>query len=986
MDRDDEIFADAIELPTAARAALLDQACASDPAQRARIEALLAGHNAAGAFLEKPAGAPLPLPDEEKPGDVIGRYLLLQKIGEGGCGAVYLAEQKMPVHRRVALKVIKLGMDTRTVIARFEAERQALALMDHPDIARVFDAGATGAGRPFFVMELVDGLPITKFCDEHRLTIPARLELFARVCLALQHAHQKGIIHRDVKPSNILVALRDGEPAPKVIDFGIAKATQDRLTEQTLVTGVDQFIGTPAYMSPEQADRRDGDIDTRSDIYALGIVLYELLCGRLPFDPKTLSRAGVDELRRIIREVESPRPSAVVGVALPTLSDHGLRGSTRMDDVKEAGNPWISVRSVVDRSSVWLRFHRRGKRTPTATPPNISVAAARGVTPKQLSSALRGDLDWIVMRCLEKDRDRRYGSARELADDVLRHLRQEPVEARPPNAGYRLERFVARNRLACASAAAIALALIVGTVVSVRQAVRATRAERIANAERDLAQAASRAEAVARTDAQRRQEQAEDLLTFMLGDFRTELQKIGRLALLDSVGEKAMAYFAALKPEELTDTALARQAKALTQIGQIRLDQNRYADAHAAFTAGYTRAAALASRHPRDGDMLFERAQAEYWIGFVARRRGDAVAEREWLTRYRDSAFALLHTEGETPRAQSELAWGYHNIAVLDVDAENFVTARAGFAAEGRMVKELLIAAPGDVQLQMRLAEIASWLGEISRRDGDFVAAMDCYAEAASLFERIASLEPAVPHWRYRVAKSLIFAGEVKRSLGLRIAADNSYARAIGLMNELVAFDPANKWWRTEALHARIVGGRPGSEEYGAALSEALTELEMMVKSEPSSRALKRLLAETLRMQSADRLAAGRVDQAEGDIERAIEVGEALVREGQADANVCAEAAQAHLLAGRIAMEQRRVARAQEHWREVLALLRTRLATTKDCRLLDPGAQAYVLLGMLDRANPLVERLRQCGYHSSDPLAAPILDVASWSTNETQNQ
>src|SRR5688572_7718086 len=407
MNRDAEIFAEAVDLPLADRAAFLDRACAGDADLRRRVELLLTGYDAAGLFMEaSPANRPA-TPPGDLSGSVIGRYALVRKIGEGGCGVVYLAEQQEPVRRQVALKVIKLGMDTASVIARFEAERQALALMDHPDIARVFDAGATESGRPFFVMEYVDGIPVTKFCDEHSLDMPARLELFARICVALQHAHQKGIVHRDLKPSNILVALRDGAPAPKIIDFGIAKATQGRLTEHTLLTALDQFIGTPAYMSPEQAELRDVDIDTRSDVYSLGVLLYELLTGRPPYDPKSLVRAGIDEIRRIIREVDPPRPST----SLATLDHAGL----------------------------------------------ATIARQRRAAPTQLTSALRGDLDWIVMRCLEKDRARRYGTASELADDVRRHLRQEPVVARPPDRLYRAQKFIARNRLACASAAAVTL-------------------------------------------------------------------------------------------------------------------------------------------------------------------------------------------------------------------------------------------------------------------------------------------------------------------------------------------------------------------------------------------------------------------------------------------------------------------------------------------------------------------------------------------------
>jgi serine/threonine protein kinase len=443
MNRDDDIFAEALELPASERAAFLDRACAGDAAARARLAALLAGHDAARSFMEhSPAVRPAPA-RLEQPGDVIDRYTLVRKIGEGGCGSVYLAEQTVPVRRQVALKVIKLGMDTREVIARFEAERQALALMDHADIARVFDAGATATGRPYFVMEFVDGVPITKFCDEHNLTMAARLALFARVCLALQHAHQKGVIHRDLKPSNILVTLRDGIPAPRIIDFGIAKATSGRLGEHTLLTALDQFIGTPAYMSPEQAEHQELDLDTRSDIYSLGVLLYELLSGRPPYDPKSLAQAGLAEIRRIIREIDPPRPSARV-----------------------------STLTSADRAT---------------------VARLRGAAPQQLASSLQGDLDWIVMRCLEKDRARRYDSASALADDLNRYLAHEPVTARPASNLYRLRKLARRHRLAFAAVTAVALAVLIGLAVSTTQYLRATRAERAAR----LAEKSAREQAAA---------------------------------------------------------------------------------------------------------------------------------------------------------------------------------------------------------------------------------------------------------------------------------------------------------------------------------------------------------------------------------------------------------------------------------------------------------------------------------------------------------
>src|SRR6516225_5009894 len=323
FERELSVFSAARQLPAAERAAYLDQTCAGDPALRQRVEELLRSSEDAEGFLQEPApGAQRPdggsaaltlvlnvAAPGEKAGDRIGRYKLLQQIGEGGCGLVYMAEQEEPVRRRVALKVIKLGMDTKQVIARFEAERQALAMMDHPNIARVFEAGATEAGRPYFVMELVRGIKITEYCDEHNLSTNERLELFIQVCHAVQHAHQKGIIHRDIKPSNILVASNDGMPVPKVIDFGIAKATQGRLTDQTVYTAFEQFIGTPAYMSPEQAELTMQDVDTRTDIYSLGVLLYELLTGKTPFDAKELLAKGLDEMRRTIREVEPVKPS-----------------------------------------------------------------------------------------------------------------------------------------------------------------------------------------------------------------------------------------------------------------------------------------------------------------------------------------------------------------------------------------------------------------------------------------------------------------------------------------------------------------------------------------------------------------------------------------------------------------------------------------------------------------------------------------------------
>ena len=413
-----EIFVAALKLAPDQWDGHLAEACGGDDELRCRVRDLLQANAAAGSFLESPACGPLATVDEpirERPGTVIGPYKLLEQIGEGGFGLVFLAEQTQPVRRRVAVKILKPGMDTRQVVARFEAERQALALMDHPNIAKVLDAGETGSGRPHFVMELVKGVSITDYCDQNRLTTRERLELFVHVCQAVQHAHHKGIIHRDIKPSNVLVTLHDGVPVVKVIDFGIAKALGQQLTDKTLFTGFAQMVGTPMYMSPEQAGMSGLDIDTRSDIYSLGVLLYELLTGTTPFDKERLREVGYDEMRRIIREEEPPKPS------------------TRLS---------------------------------TLGPFAATVSERRQSDPKRLSQLLRGELDWIVMKALDKDRTRRYETANGLARDVERYLHDEPVLACPPSAWYRCRKFARRHKtgLRIAAAAAVVLLLTAGGV------------------------------------------------------------------------------------------------------------------------------------------------------------------------------------------------------------------------------------------------------------------------------------------------------------------------------------------------------------------------------------------------------------------------------------------------------------------------------------------------------------------------------------------
>ncbi len=509
------LFEEGQTLPAEDRAAFVERRCGEDAWLRKRLTVMLAAVVDEGVVASSSAGEPTPSGATasihsllgEGPGARIGSYTLVRQIGEGGFGSVFLAEQHHPVARKVALKILKLGMDTRQVVARFEQERQALAMMDHPNIARVIDAGATDTGRPYFVMELVDGHPIVEFCDTNTLSIAERLELFAQVCGAVQHAHGKGIIHRDLKPSNILVSTQDGLPQPKVIDFGIAKATSRKLTDKTVHTEEQQVVGTLQYMSPEQAEG-SLDIDTRTDVYALGVLLYELLTGSTPFDEKTLKSAPYGELQRLVREVEPPRPSTRLGESRDTLR---------------------------------------------------SIAAHRRSDPGQLSTMLRGELDWIAMKALEKDRERRYATANGLAMDVRRYLAGEAVVAAPPSALYRLRKFVRRNRATASAAVAVTAALLLGVVAFAWQA-------RVAAAERDSANLARAKEAEQRTVAERERQLADEQRDRAQAAEREATKRAEELAL---VSEFQSSMLAQLDPtragQDLTDDVVTRFAAALSK-------------------------------------------------------------------------------------------------------------------------------------------------------------------------------------------------------------------------------------------------------------------------------------------------------------------------------------------------------------------------------------------------------------------------------------
>ena len=861
------IFCEALNHPAGAdRGAYLDRACENDAALRLQIESLLKAHDEAGSFLgsavARPASAPAadatrdhtPEPAvtsesnptasaggseiAEGPGTTIGPYKLLQKIGEGGMGAVFMAEQERPVRRKVALKVIKPGMDTARVIARFEAERQALAIMDHASIARVLDAGATETGRPFFVMELVKGVPITEYCDRNHLTPKERLELFIPVCQAIQHAHQKGIIHRDIKPSNVLVTLHDGKPVPKVIDFGVAKAVDQRLTEKTLFTEFGAVIGTLEYMSPEQAEMGALDIDTRSDIYSLGVMLYELLTGSTPLERAKLRQAAYSEILRRIRDEEPMKPS------------------TRLSESKDA--------------------------LPT-------ISAQRKMEPARLTKLVRGDLDWIVMKSLEKDRTRRYETANGFARDVQRYLDGDPVEACPPSAFYKMRKFARKHRAALATAGAFAFLLIVASVVSAglalwanRERARAVNAENLAKKQQDRAQereqmaidAVKRFGDVVRDTPELRNNLALSQLRAMLlkepqaffkrlrdrlqADQATTPESLARLAaatfglggLTDEIGDKREAIRAYEESLAIWDR-LARENPSVAKfqselaachhkIGFLQSETGRHSDA----LASYEKARAILERLARENPSVAEYQSAlagtPNYIGLLQSETGRSS---DALTSYEKTLPILERLAAENPSVtafQNDLATSYNNIGLLLSKTGRSKDALASYEKARVIFERLASENPSVIAFQNDVARSHNNMGSVQSGTGRTGDALAAYEKARVIRERLVYENPSVIGFQNDLARSHNNIGLLQSKTGWLNDALASYEKARVIFERLARENPSVTSFRHDLATShnnigQLQGATGQTDDALASYEKNRTILKQLVRENPES-------------------------------------------------------------------------------------------------------------------------------------------------------
>jgi serine/threonine protein kinase len=869
---EESIFTQALDIPSAAeRSAYLDRACGGDRELRAEVEALLRAHQVSGDLLDLPdkALAAVDEPVRGGPGAVIGPYKLLEQIGEGGFGVVFMAEQQQPVRRQVALKVLKPGMDSKQVVARFEAERQALALMDHPNIARVFDGGATASGRPYFVMELVKGVPITHFCDLNQLSVRERLGLFITVCQAVQHAHQKGVIHRDLKPSNVPVTLHDGTPMAKVIDFGIAKAVGQQLTDKTLFTGFAQMIGTPLYMSPEQAALSNLDVDTRSDVYSLGVLLYELLTGTTPFEQARLSEVGYDELRRIIQEEEPRRPS------------------TRISTLGQAAT---------------------------------TVSTQRKSDPKRLSQLFRGELDWIVMKALEKDRNRRYESASAFAADVQRYLNDEPVLACPPSAWYRLRKFARRNKGPVLALGVILFVLSVGIIGTAWQAARATRErndkqaalQRVVEEEQEARAALKRAMAALRS-------LTEDVVGQQLA--RHKLDEVERAFLRNIVAQ--YEAFAALKGD--TPDGRTIRAEGYFRIGILRHWLGEQAEARASFDRARELYRQLADDFPGVLEHRSNLAAIHHNLGSLLRelgRHGEAEAEHRAALALRE---ALVADPAADPDYRADLANSHRSLGKLLMELGRRDEAGAELRRALALRKQLADDFPAVPEHRVQLADGHGSLGDLLKGLGTWGEAEAEYRHALALRKQLADDFPAVPARRELLADSHRSLGDLLQQLGKCGEAEAEYRAALALQKRLADDFPSASVYRQSLAdsHNSLGALLKALRKWGDAEAEfrvALALRKQLADDFPAAPARRKQLADSHNNLGLLLQERGKRGEAEVEYRHALAVAKQLAADFPAVPDYLRAQSQSHTSLGILLKGSGRMAEAEAEYRLALAL------------------------------------------------------------------
>ena len=819
----------------------------------------------------------------------VGPYRILSLLGRGGMGAVYLAEQTEPVRREVALKLLTTGVDSEIFAARFDTERQTLALMQHPNITNVFDAGISENGLPYFVMERVTGTTLLEYCDGRRLGVKARIDLFRQICHAVQHAHEKGIVHRDLKPSNVIVTETDTRPVCKVIDFGIAKTigAADAAAKLTM-TGIS--LGTPAYMSPEQA-RGDADVDTRADVYSLGVTLYELLAGVLPFESKS-------------------------SFAMMMATQHG-------DAV--APSQRFALLPAAEQSS---------------------IAERRGTSPEALRRELQEDLDWVVLKTIERERELRYHSPNELEADLARHFANQPVSVGPPSGAYRARKFVRRHKLAVAFAATTAV-LLVGFSISVF-----VQARRIAAANSAVV---------------RRQGQAEELIGFMLGDLRTRLTAVGRLELLDEVSKKAMDYFAAVPETELSNEELFRRSQALSQLGEVRYNQGKLDTAFVAFKQSLALGESLARRDSSNGAWQLGLGASHYWVGFIHYVRNELDSAMTHFKEYSRITERLVAMAPDSMNYRSELAQATSNIGSTREAMGDLRGALEAFQRTVAVEQGLVQRDSTNLEWRRMLGNGYNTVGLTQRKLGDLAGAEKSHAAELAVKQAIAARDTSNKTYREMVALAQSYVGDMLSVRGRPDEAVAPLTASRATYAALAAFDSANpERRRLLAIADRSLGvvalERGDAATAMAHASASLATIEKLAQNAPTNRAYQYVLARSLLLVSSVNLALGKTGVAELGLRRAIGIIDSGLSKRPSDLNLRIASTDTRLELGDALQRGGRLAEARASWTQALAAIDSVARTRKLTDHLALQAAALMRLDRLDEARPIVLDLVRRGY------------------------